>query len=132
MSFTEAELEYLAGQRLGRLATRAPAGDLQNNPVGFRYNPQTRTIDVSGHNLAASRKYRNVQANGEVAFVVDDLVSTDPWRVRGVEVRGTAEALSGLAPDHFGSTDLIRIHPRRIFSWGVDSAHPRMYRHDVE
>jgi pyridoxamine 5'-phosphate oxidase family protein len=39
MIFTEVELEYLAGQRLGRLATSQPDGTLQVSPVGFRYNP---------------------------------------------------------------------------------------------
>jgi len=27
----------------------------------------------------------------KVAFVVDDLVSVDPWRVSGVEIKGIAE-----------------------------------------
>ena len=32
--FAEAELAYLATQRLGRLATAQPNGTLQANPVG--------------------------------------------------------------------------------------------------
>ena len=36
--FTSAELAYLRSQRLGRLATAAPDGALQNNPVGFTVN----------------------------------------------------------------------------------------------
>ena len=35
MTFTEQELAYLSTQRLGRLATIAPDGFPQNNPVGF-------------------------------------------------------------------------------------------------
>ncbi|GAA3092678.1 pyridoxamine 5'-phosphate oxidase family protein [Kribbella aluminosa] len=34
MIFTHAELTYLTEQRLGRLATVSPVGDVQNNPVG--------------------------------------------------------------------------------------------------
>ena len=46
MSFTSAELAYLATQRLGRLATVQPNGTLQVSPVGFRYNSATGTIDI--------------------------------------------------------------------------------------
>lgn len=35
IAFTDAELTYLRGQRLGRLATVDAAGAPQNNPVGF-------------------------------------------------------------------------------------------------
>jgi pyridoxamine 5'-phosphate oxidase family protein len=93
MIFTDAELEYLAAQHLGRLATLGADGTLQNNPVGFGFNAETGTIDIGGWNMTASRKFRNVRANGKAAFVVDDLVSVSPWTVRGIEIRGTAEAL---------------------------------------
>ena len=121
MSFTETELAYLASQRLGRLATMQPDGTLQVNPVGFRYNPGTGTIDIGGFNLAASRKFRNVAANGRAAFVVDDIASVDPWRVRCVEIRGHAEAIA--APEDSAAPvqgPVIRIHPRRIISFGIE------------
>jgi pyridoxamine 5'-phosphate oxidase family protein len=113
VSFTDAELSYLAEQPLGRLATAQPNGTLQVNPVGFRHNPDTGTIDISGYNMAASRKFRNVAANGRVAFVVDDVYSTEPWRVRMVEIRGHAEAIDDPADP------IIRVHPRRIISMGL-------------
>lgn len=125
MTFSEIELGYLGGQRLGRLATRRPDGTLQNNPVGFRYNAGTGTIDVTGHGMAASRKFRNVAATGEVAFVVDDLVSVQPWRVRCLEVRGRAEALEAPADSAYGTAaPIIRIHPRRVLSFGLDEPKP--------
>jgi pyridoxamine 5'-phosphate oxidase family protein len=89
MSFTAPELEYLAGQHLGRIATIQPDGTLQVSPVGFRYNPALGSIDVSGYNLTASRKFKNIADNGKVAFVVDDLASVQPWRPRCVEIRET-------------------------------------------
>ncbi|XVU23036.1 PPOX class F420-dependent oxidoreductase [Actinoplanes sp. CA-054009] len=110
MSFTELELVYLKEQHLGRLATLRPDGTLQNSPVGFRVDPAAGTIDIHGYGMSGSRKYRNVTANGQVAFVVDDVPSVDPWRVRCVEIRGTAEAIG----------EIIRIHPRRIISFGLD------------
>ncbi|MBW6436271.1 PPOX class F420-dependent oxidoreductase [Actinoplanes hulinensis] len=113
MAFTAEELAYLAGQRLGRLATVQPDGTLQVSPVGFTYNPETATIDIGGWKMAASRKYRNVAENGRVAFVVDDVPSVNPWRVRCLEIRGRGEAIDGPEP-------IIRIHPRRIISFGLD------------
>jgi len=121
MTFTDAELAYLAGQHLGRLATLRPDGTLQNSPVGFRWNEATGTIDIPGYRMAQSRKFRNVAANGQIAFVVDDLPSVNPWRVRCLEIRGTAEALSAPSDSAFGTTDpIIRLHPRRILSFGLD------------
>ncbi|MCA1737877.1 MAG: LLM class flavin-dependent oxidoreductase, partial [Actinobacteria bacterium] len=92
--FTEAEIEYLRSQRLGRLATVNASGEPHVVPVGFRYNADLDTIDIGGHNLARSKKFRDAKRNGQVAFVVDDVLP--PWQARGVEVRGRAEAFSGL------------------------------------
>jgi pyridoxamine 5'-phosphate oxidase family protein len=117
MSFSSVELAYLASQRLGRLATVQPDGTLQVSPVGFTYNAETGTIDIGGFNMAASRKFRNVADNGRAAFVVDDIASLDPWRVRCLEIRGDAEAITSPA----GSGDpIIRIYPRRIISFGIE------------
>ena len=56
----------------------------------------------------------------------------DPWHVRGVEVRGHAEALEGQPPPRPGFTgEIIRIHPRTIFSWGLDEAHPFPVRRNI-
>jgi pyridoxamine 5'-phosphate oxidase family protein len=121
MSLTQTEIDYLATQPLGRLATMQPNGTLQNNPVGYRYNPSTGTIDITGYNMPVSRKFRNVAANGRVAFVVDDIVSTEPWHVRCLDIRGVGEALDP-ATDPTAPVDVatIRIHPRRIISFGLD------------
>jgi pyridoxamine 5'-phosphate oxidase family protein len=123
--FTEAELQYLADSDLGRLATKRPDGTLQVSPVGFAWNPDTQTIDIGGFAMSKSRKYRNVQDNGQVAFVVDDIVGRDPWRVRCVEIRGTAEAVpspgdSAIDNSHGIDSAIIRIHPRQILSFGVE------------
>ncbi|HEX3393329.1 MAG TPA: PPOX class F420-dependent oxidoreductase [Acidimicrobiales bacterium] len=126
MTFTTAELQYLQAQVLGRLATARPDGSLQNNPVGFHCDETAGTIDIRGRNLAATQKFANVARTGVVAFVVDDLASRDPWVVRGVEVRGRAEATS----DEHG--EVIRIHPSRIISWGLDPAHPGMSARAVD
>src|SRR3981081_1178016 len=120
MTPTDLELAYLGTQRLGRLATVAPDGAPQNNPVGFRYNTKTGTFDIYGFNMGATRKIRHVRAAGKVARVVDDIASVDPWQVRGVEIRGSAEALvDQQTPGAHLSSQIIRVHPDRIISWGL-------------
>jgi pyridoxamine 5'-phosphate oxidase family protein len=132
MIFTDAELEYLAAQPLGRLATLGPGGVLQNNPVGFGVNTATGNIEIGGRNMAASRKFRNVADNGKVAFVVDDLKSMNPWAVRGIEIRGRAEALADHPAERAGMSDeIILIHPVTIFSWGIEPGSTSMTRRSV-
>src|ERR671911_335955 len=92
--FTNEESEYLKSQLLGRLATVSSDGQPHVVPVSFRYNAQLDTIDIGGHDFARLKKYQDVQRNPRVAFLVDDMVSVDPWRPRGIEVRGEAEVLS--------------------------------------
>ncbi|MGF0169328.1 PPOX class F420-dependent oxidoreductase [Streptomyces sp. Marseille-Q5077] len=119
--FSEAERAYLRSQRLGRLATVDPAGRPQANPVGF-FPQDDGTILIGGLAMGTTRKWRNLRKNPNLALVVDDLVSVRPWRVRGIEIRGDAELLTGpheLGP-HF-SEEVIRIHPRWIHSWGLEA-----------
>jgi pyridoxamine 5'-phosphate oxidase family protein len=122
-TFTAADLAYLRGQRLGRLATVRRDGTVQNNPVGFGYNEKLGTIDIGGWNMADSRKFRNIAEGSKVAFVVDDVASVDPWRVRCLEIRGDAEALT--EPEDSTAQiggPIIRIHPRRVISYGIEPA----------
>jgi pyridoxamine 5'-phosphate oxidase family protein len=122
MDLSENERNYLNSQPLGRLATLAPDGSPQSRPVGFFLNEELGTIDIGGHNLGSSQKFRNVQRDGRVTLVVDDLASIDPWSPRGIEIRGQAEAMTNAEPPRPGfSSDLIRIHPTRVLAWGLDS-----------
>ena len=112
--FTEAELHYLAGGRqLGRIATVGADGTPHVVPVAWIYNAARDTIDVGGNELERTKKFRDVARTGRVAIVIDDLASTEPWHPRGIEIRGRAEAIPLPTP-------LIRIHPERIVSWGLE------------
>jgi pyridoxamine 5'-phosphate oxidase family protein len=116
-AFTQSELEYLGErrpERLGRIATVGKDGTPHVVPVGWRLDPELDAIEVRGINLARTKKFRDVRRSGRASIVIDDLLSTDPWRPRGVEVRGRAEAIEGDRPR-------IRIHPERIVSWGLES-----------
>src|SRR6266496_4753668 len=78
--FTTAEITYLNSQRLGRLATVGPDNQPHVVPVGFRYNPDEDALEIGGHGGFANRKkYRDVLHNPRIAFVVDDVVSVNPW-----------------------------------------------------
>lgn len=62
-------------------------------PTSVRCNPAHGAIEVGGHDLATTKKYRDVQNNPWAAIVVDDLASSDPWTPRMLEIRGRAEAI---------------------------------------
>ena len=114
--FREAELRYMTGGRqLGRIATVGADGTPHVVPVAFIYNAVRDAIDIGGYELEESKKFRDVARTGRAAIVIDDLASTDPWRPRGIEIRGRGEAIALPTP-------LIRIHPERIVSWGLTSA----------
>jgi pyridoxamine 5'-phosphate oxidase family protein len=102
------------------LATVGKDGTPHVVPVGmWRHDPEYDAIDVGGREFERSKKFRDVARGGRAAIVIDDLASTDPWRPRGIEIRGRAEAITDPEP-------LIRIHPGRIVSWGLeDEASPR-------
>jgi pyridoxamine 5'-phosphate oxidase family protein len=120
--FSPSEIKYLQSQRLGRLATVDPNGQPHVVPVAFRYNPGPDTIDIGGHDFAKRKKYRDVQTNPNVAFVIDDIASLNPWKVRGVEIRGEVEVLptggTELLPGF--ASQMFRLRPKRVISWGVN------------
>ena len=125
MVFTDAELKYLASQRLGRLATVAPDGYPHNKPIAFRVNPDSGTVDIGGHRMGTTRKFANAVANPRVSLVVDDVPSVNPWVARGMEIRGDAEIVTDGEPILPGfAPEVIRIHPRRILTWGLDPDQP--------
>lgn len=97
----------------------APDGTPHVVPVGWRYNRALDTIDIGGRDpdeFVATAKFRRVQTNPRVGFVVDDVLP--PWRPRCVTVSGTAEAID--TADVSGDrTTLIRITPATVTSRGV-------------
>ena len=90
VGFTPEQLSYLRDQRLGRLATVDEQHAPQVVPVGFFVDERTGDVLIGGIALGSTRKFRNVEATGRAALVVDDLASTIP---------GTcAESRSEVAP----------------------------------
>jgi len=119
---TTAQIDYLASQRLGRIATAGADHKPHVVPTSFRYNAELATVDVGGHHVATTKKYRDVQVNGWAALVVDDLVSVDPWTPRMLEIRGRAEAIES-GGEHLGpgfGAGFIRLYPEKVNSFGID------------
>ncbi|GIH92591.1 PPOX class F420-dependent oxidoreductase [Planobispora siamensis] len=92
MSFTDEEIAYLRSQPLARVATLSPDGQPDVVPVAFEFDGTFFWIGGSGRSVLDTRKFRNVRAgNHQVALVVDDIVSFEPFAARGVRVYGRAE-----------------------------------------
>lgn len=125
-----------------RLATVDSDGRPHVTPVGVFYDPETQTIVIGGHagsNMATSKKFRDARRRPDVAFVIDDLASVDPWTPRLVEVRGRAETHTDGGEEvsvRIGASmpfdaAWIRIIPRRIVAMGIDGGAFELNARDV-
>jgi pyridoxamine 5'-phosphate oxidase family protein len=119
-AFTEKEIEYLAGQRLGRIATVGPDGQPHVVPTSFRYNAEHDAIDVGGLRMSQTKKLRDVQRTGRASIVVDDVLP--PWQPRMIEVRGSASVVpsGGKALGEQFEDTIVRIQPTRVIAFGID------------
>lgn len=135
--FTDAEIEYLNSQRLGRIATVGADGTPHVIPVAVFYDPQAQALVIGSNaelaDMAATKKFRDARRRPKAAVVVDDRTP------RFIEVRGEAETgteggeeighrLS--APFRF-SPAWIRIRPRRIVALGIDGGPFELSARDV-
>ena len=123
------EIDYLNTQRIARIATASISSKDGNRavqpdvvPVGFDFDGEF--LYVSGMNILKSSKYKNVLKNKNVAIVIDDLKSVDPWDPRGIKIYGDADVVTrqGGYMDQTGHSEhhYIRIRPRKKWSWGID------------
>jgi pyridoxamine 5'-phosphate oxidase family protein len=110
--FSESEIAFLRTARLlGRLATVGTDGMPHVAPVGWSLGPDEQTIQISGRNFAATKKFRDVARTRKATIVIDEVLP--PWRPRAIEIRGNAEAVADPEPH-------IVIYPTRVISWGLD------------
>ncbi len=117
--FNKEELEYLKSQLLARVATATAKGKPNVAPVGFEFDGKYFYIgSIKQKILRSTPRYVNVKnGNRQVALVIDDLVSVDPWKVRGIRVNGVADIVTH--EGEFGKGDYIRIRPKISWSWGL-------------
>ena len=111
-AFTEAEIDYLNGQLLARIATASATGVPDVAAVGFGLDGDD--VVTGGFDITKTVRYFNLLANRCASIVVDDLASVDPWSPRGVKVRGR------VILEEEGRGMRIRIIPEVIWSWHIN------------
>ncbi len=131
MILTDAEQRFLTSQPLGHLSTIGPDGVPQVKPLSFTYNPALGTIDIAGYAMASSAKYRNIQLNPRVAFVVDEMTEPTMQGAHFLEIRGVAETATLPPADPHLAPEIIRIHPRRVVAFNVDPDNPGLHTRSV-
>jgi pyridoxamine 5'-phosphate oxidase family protein len=114
--FSENEAAYIKSQVLARFASVDAGGQPDVVPVGFEFDGHH--IYVGGRDMETTRKYKNAQVHAKMAIVIDDMISTDPWRPRGIKIYGSGrlvkrEGRRGLAP-------YIELTPEKHWSWGIE------------
>jgi nitroimidazol reductase NimA-like FMN-containing flavoprotein (pyridoxamine 5'-phosphate oxidase superfamily) len=134
-AFSRSEIDFLNRNKVGRLATVSYDCRPFVTPVTFALSKNGDEIYIPTE--PRNQKVRNIRANSNVAFVVDEF--PDFWKNSAVVVRGSASLLdssekkrqymlsvnllkakynefkTALAP-----TDvIIAIEPKSITSWGI-------------
>jgi pyridoxamine 5'-phosphate oxidase family protein len=119
MSFTAEEVAYLRSQPLARFASVSGEGQPDIVPVSFEFDGTYFWIGGSGASVLATRKFRNViLGNTQVALVVDDMVSFDPFVARGIRVYGEASQpidRVGIV----GPSTYLRVTPTTSWAWNM-------------
>ncbi|TVZ01069.1 PPOX class F420-dependent oxidoreductase [Trebonia kvetii] len=137
--FTDAEIEFLNSQRLGRLATVGADGMPHVVPVAVFYDADAEALVIGANAqfgetvMVKSKKFRDVQRRPKAAVVID---APSP---RILEVRGHAEArLDGGeetgkrlgAPFQFAQAWIL-IRPTRVVSMGINGGQFESSARDV-
>jgi pyridoxamine 5'-phosphate oxidase family protein len=118
MTLSDQELAYLRSQPLARLATIGSDGQPDVVPVAFELNCDGCWVGGTGAGVAATRNFRNIASHPNVALVIGDLVSLNPFIERSIRVYGLAEPpieRTGLV----GPGQYSRITPTVSWSWNV-------------
>ncbi len=75
--------------------------------VGFAVTDDT--VVSGGIDLTKTIRYRHLLENPQATIVIDDLVSVDPWRPRGVKIRGPPRRRRGPSPDPHPSAGRVEL-----------------------
>jgi pyridoxamine 5'-phosphate oxidase family protein len=119
MSFTDEEIAYLRSQPLARFATVSPDGQPDVVPLAFEFDGTYFWVGGSAATVLRTLKFRNIRAgHHEVALLVDDMVSFDPFITRAIRVYGLAadpvERVGMVGPGFYA-----RITPAVSWSWNM-------------
>ena len=138
-AFSDAEIEFVKSQRLGRLATVGADGMPHVVPVAVFYDPDAGALVIGANAefgeavITLSKKFRDAQRRPKVAVVIDD---PGP---RILEVRGQAETHLDGGQDAGGRVGApfrfarawIRIRPHRIVAVGINGGRFESSARDV-
>jgi pyridoxamine 5'-phosphate oxidase family protein len=136
--FSEKEVEYILSHSIARIATAAEVDSRSINasensfskivlpdvvPVGFNFDGEY--FYIGGIDMSRSTKYKNIFRNRATALVIDDLKSINPLQHRGIKIYGEAEIAKrqGASLNKIGRFEivyLIKITPKKKWSWGID------------
>ncbi|MFE7275108.1 PPOX class F420-dependent oxidoreductase [Streptomyces sp. NPDC057623] len=119
MSFTDEEIAYLTTNPLARLASLCADEQPDVVPVALEFDGTRFWVGGPRAEVLGTRKFRNVaHGRAKVAFVVDDMVSVEPFVARGIRVYGVAdgpvERVGMVGPGHY-----LRITPTLSWSWNL-------------
>lgn len=118
-SFTDEEIAYLTTNPLARLASLCADEQPDVVPVALEFDGTHFWVGGPRAEVLRTRKFRNVaHGRDKVAFVVDDLMSIEPFVARGIRVYGVAdgpvERVGMVGPGHY-----LRITPTLSWSWNL-------------
>ncbi|MFD1504802.1 PPOX class F420-dependent oxidoreductase [Georgenia yuyongxinii] len=117
--FREDEVAYLRSQPFGRIATMGVDDQPDVVPVALEFDGTFFWVGGVGGSVLTTRKFRNVAAGRtNVAIIVDDMVSFDPFVARSIRVYGVAdgpvERVGMVGPGVF-----LRVTPTVSWSWNM-------------
>ncbi|MBI3330252.1 MAG: pyridoxamine 5'-phosphate oxidase family protein [Nitrospinae bacterium] len=134
MRLKKAEQEFIALERVARLATVDREGTPHNVPIC----PMLARGRMYFASAKDAKKVRNIEGNASVALTFD--VYAETWsQLRGVMVQGEARILEGgtrfrqmrallyekyrqyesSAPLEEGESVILEVIPHHVFSWGL-------------
>jgi pyridoxamine 5'-phosphate oxidase family protein len=114
--FTQAEIEYINSQPLGRIGTASAKG--KPDVAAIAYDFDGEYFYISGRANENTRKYHNTKANPLASLVIDDLASTRPWRPRGIKIDGSVDFVQ--RKGYAGEKEYLRLKPERKRAWGLE------------
>lgn len=122
MSFTDEEIAYLTSNPLARFASICADEQPDVVPVALEFDGTHFWTGGPREEVLRTRKFRNVaHGRAKVAFVVDDLLSIEPFTARGIRVYGVADGpvqrVGMVGPGHY-----LRITPTVSWSWNLSDA----------
>lgn len=115
--FTGKEISCINSQPLGRFVTVSQDNQLNNSPIGFKFD--VKVFKIFGRNLPATRKYKNIASgNNKAAMVIDGLESIDPWKPHGIRMFGFAEI--GERTSGTMMSESLLCTPPVSWSWNIE------------